>query len=312
MAAYAEFRNSNDVLRQPEQLRERAREDGYLFFRGLIDTGQLWNVRQEIVRLCAEAGWLAPGADPMEGIAAPGVQHIEGQPEFMKVYNEVMKSETFHRFAHQPGLIAMLDALFGEPTLVHARNIARIIFPQSVEHTTPPHQDYLYIEGTEETWTAWIPLGDCPREMGSLAILPGSHRQGLHRVRPSLGAGGHRIEIEYLSEGWAASDFQAGDVVLFHSMTVHQGLPNLSPSRLRLSVDYRYQPLSHPIVESSLRPHFAQVTWDAIYADWKSTEYQYYWQELPIHLVAPAPDLRRKLVDLPAAPSEPAEGAATP
>ena len=121
--------------------------------------------------------------------------------------------------------------------------------------------------------------------MGSLAVLAGSHRQGLYPVARSLGAGGLSIDTEALPFPWTGSDFAAGDVLLFHSLTVHRGLPNQSPNRMRLSVDYRYQGVSQPIVEGSLHPHFAMVSWDEIYAGWKSPQYQYYWRDLPLKLV---------------------------
>jgi len=272
-----EFTVSNTLLRDGPALQARAGADGYLFFKELIDTDLLRELRQQILTLCFEAGWLKMATDPYLGINAPNVTHIEGQVEYMRLYNQLMRFETFHAFAHQPALLAMLDSLFGEETLVHARNIARIIFPQAVEHTTPAHQDYLYIKGTEETWTAWIPLGNCPQTLGSLAVMPGSHRHGMYPVQRSLGAGGHRIETEDLPFEWCASDFAEGDILLFHSLLIHRGLPNQTPDRLRLSVDYRYQPKSHPLVEGSLLPHYGQLTWDDIYKGWKSDRYQYYW-----------------------------------
>ncbi|HXG23877.1 MAG TPA: phytanoyl-CoA dioxygenase family protein [Chthonomonadales bacterium] len=277
-----EFTVSNELLHRPEALRARAQEEGYLFFRSLIDAEAIWRARLQILDLCREAGWLQPGSNPADGIAAEGVAYVEPEPAFMEVYNRLQKLEDFHTLAHQPKLLAMFDTLFGEPTLVHARNIARIIFPQNLKYTTPAHQDYVHIQGTEETWTAWIPLGDCPRELGSLAILRGSHRQGGYPTQAAYGAGGLGIDTESLPYPWVEGDFLIGDVVVFHSLCVHRAIPNLTPNRLRLSVDYRYQPLSHPVVESSFRPHHGQITWEEVYAGWHSNRYQYYWRNLPL------------------------------
>jgi ectoine hydroxylase-related dioxygenase (phytanoyl-CoA dioxygenase family) len=46
---------------------------------------------------------------------------------------------------------------------------------------------------------------------------------------------------------WAASDLEAGDVVLFSALTVHCALDNTTADRLRVSVDYRYRPRSEPV-----------------------------------------------------------------
>jgi ectoine hydroxylase-related dioxygenase (phytanoyl-CoA dioxygenase family) len=273
-----EFVKSNDLLLDPTGLRMRAEEDGYLFFRGLVEAEALLHVRHDILGLCARAGWLEPGIEPDDGIARQGVAWVEPQPEYMAVYNEVMRLESFHALAHQRALLGMFDTLFREATLVHARNIARIVYPNNTLHTTPAHQDYVHIQGTTDTWTAWIPLGDCPRELGSLAVLRGSHRQGVYAAEAAYGAGGLGIDTKSLPFEWVTTNFQVGDVVVFNSLAVHKALQNLSPNRIRLSADFRYQPESHPVTESSFQPHYAQVTWDDVYRDWKSTDHQYYWR----------------------------------
>src|SRR5579872_257723 len=282
MTTIDDFAVSNDLLANAGALQARAREDGYLFFRGLIDRNALLDVRRQILALCERAGWLAPDTDPMEGIAAPGAACVEPEPRFMEVYNQVMRLEAFHALAHQPRLLKMFDSLFGEPTLVHPRNIARLIFPNNVRFTTPSHQDYIHIQGTEETWTAWMPLGDCSRTLGSLAVLAGSHRDGVYPVHRAYGAGGLGIDTENLPYRWVSADFAPGDVVVFHSLTIHKGLPNLSPDRLRLSTDFRYQGVSQPATEGSFLPHHGRLSWEEVYAGWKSTRYQYYWRDLPL------------------------------
>ena len=40
---------------------------------------------------------------------------------------------------------------------------------------------------------------------------------------------------------WQSADLDLGDVLLFSSHTIHRALPNLTPTRLRISVDYRYR-----------------------------------------------------------------------
>ena len=42
-------------------------------------------------------------------------------------------------------------------------------------------------------------------------------------------------------------DYQTGDVVLFHCLTLHKALPNTHLDVLRLSFDVRFQPASDPI-----------------------------------------------------------------
>lgn len=276
------FLVSNDALGDSAELRSRMERDGYLFIKNLLSQESVKKTRREIVALLEAAKWLKEGANPMEAVAAPGVRHVEPEPGYMEVYNELIKGEEFNRLALDSDLIHTLDALFGEPTLAHSRNIARIIFPHNTLYTTPSHQDYIHIQGTMETYTTWAPLGDCPKDLGSLVVLQGSHKAGVLPVESAYGAGGLGINTEALPYQWVGSDFERGDVVIFHSLTVHKALPNLADEQIRLSVDFRYQPVSHPIDKSSLEPHHNRMTWEEVYANWKSDEGKYYWRDLPI------------------------------
>lgn len=283
------FKISDHVLDDSKTLQQRMKQDGYLFFEALINWQYIIQARLDVLKFCSEAGWLDPNSVLIDGIARKGVKWTEPMSEYMTVYNQIMRCESFHGLAHNPELLFMFEKLFGEAPLPHPRNIARIIFPDNTLYTTPSHQDYIHIQGTEETYTAWIPLGDCPMEMGSLTVMPGSHRAGIMPVHKALGAGGVGIDTDGSGHEWAGSDFALGDVIIFHSLTVHKALPNLSKNRIRLSVDFRYQPISHPVAESSLLPHHGQVSWEEIYADWKSEKYKYFWKEHPLRLASQDP-----------------------
>ena len=287
------FTVSNDLLDNPERLQERAKKDGYLFFRGLIDEKSIVNLRRDFLEICHQHGWAKGGEVLMEGIRTGG-PFMEGDAGYWPVLDEFQSLESFHVFAHHPAVLDMCDKLFEETTLVHPRNIGRIMFPENTKYTTPAHQDYIHIRGTENTYTAWIPLGACPQHLGGLTVLTGSHRFGIFPVQPALGAGGLGIDTDPLeSDGlhWVAGDYEIGDALFFHSHAVHKALPNQSPDRIRLSVDYRYQGCSQPVTEGSLLPHFNRMGWDQIYKDWKSKKYQYYWKNFDLTLLRQIPML---------------------
>ena len=173
------FVDSTPLLDAPDALRARAAEQGYLFFRSLLDTESVLDLRRQILEVCQKHGWLDDDAPLMDGVSRDGQLFIEGlSPEWIAFYTDVQRLRAFNALALHPAILAMLATLFGEETLPHSRNICRVIFPNALTHTTPPHQDNFYIGGTDETWTAWIPAGDCPATLGSLAVAPGSHKLG--------------------------------------------------------------------------------------------------------------------------------------
>ncbi len=292
MPEYEPYVVSNDLLDDPPALRERAASDGYLFFRGLLPSEPLLDVRRRILEICTEFGWLEPGTGLLDAVARRDLLFQEGDPVFMEVYDRVQRLEAFHRLAHHPAIVGMFEKLFGEPVLLHPRNIARIIFPRSEGFTTPPHQDYVHIQGTPDTWTCWFPLGDCPRNMGGLEILEGSHGR-LLPVHSAKGAGGLGVDTEGVGRAWRGGDFAAGDYVVFHSHNVHRGVPNVSGDRFRLSCDFRYQAVSQPVHQSSLLPHHARLTWDMIYDGWTDPSLQYYWKQFDLNLAEWSNDVRQ-------------------
>ena len=268
MQAYVD---STSIARDRDALRARLREDGYLFFRGLVDAKAVLSLREDVLRTLDRSGWLDPLSDA--GDARPGpVVRVEESSEFWDGYTGVQRQLAFHRLAHDSDLRAVMRQLVADDLMVHPRKIARFSFPHS-GFTTPPHQDYRYIQGTTDVFTVWMPLSACPPELGGLQVLRGSQAKGLLPTSKAVGAGGLAVDVSPDDVDWASTDYEPGDVLVFHSLTVHGGLPNTS-DRLRLSVDFRYQSASEPVTRATLHPHFHPRVpdWPELTATWDSKD----------------------------------------
>lgn len=280
-----EFQDATGLLADPEGLRLKAETDGYLFFRGLLPTDHLMEVRRQILEVLADEGLMDDSHALTEGVVHQStLEKLVAASEIktgvgitLDIYRKIQKLQDFHALAHEPALLHVFEVLFGSKPFPHPRNIARVIFPHPQIAATPPHQDFIHIQGTEETWTCWFPLGDVPRELGGLAILERSHKEGLLQVTGAQGAGNLESILCGLDLPWATIDYKAGDVLILHSYSVHKGLPNKMGDLVRLSCDFRYQPLHLEIEERSLRPH-ANYAWEDIYEGWTREDLKYYWQ----------------------------------
>ena len=281
--ALKELRVSNDAMHDPETLRYRISEEGYLFFKRLQDPDKLWALRREMLTTLQAGGWLVAGTDPMDGIADISRQCTEGDSEYTDVYHEVYKLEAFHRSGHWHEIVGMVERIVGRAVLPHPQKIARLWFPKYTAHTTPIHQDFVHFQGNFQTYTCWAPVGNCPIELGGLAVLPGSHK--VDRVMEhhfSLGAGSLCVNEDELSGEWHSTDYEIGDTLIFPALTVHKALPNLTEDRLRVSLDNRYQAADDPIAEHMLEPHlniFNALKWEHVYCDWESDDLKYYWED---------------------------------
>jgi hypothetical protein len=286
-----EFIDSTPLLSEPEALRARAAEDGYLFFKKRIPADELLALRAEMLAVVGKYGWLQPGQDALGGLidydainaVSAADMHRTDVGVTADAYHDVQKLERFHRLPHHPRLLEIYRALFGREVLVHPRNIARMITPHTCMVPTPPHQDFPYIQGTTNTWTCWFPVGDCAKSLGGLTVLKGSHRQGYLPVQPAKGAGGFAVPLCPHETEWVEGDYQIGDVLTFPCHTIHKALRCQFKDRIRLSLDVRYQPLDEPVENRSLNPH-CPLTWEQIYEGWKTDDLKYYWRRLPLKM----------------------------
>ena len=261
---------------------DAAREDGYLYLPGLLPADEVLAVREEVAAVAARHGLLRPGTPTRDAVAEQSafMHESDATPEYRAYYNDQLRLRGVHALAVHPELIAALETVLSESVLAHPRNIVRTVFPSRPSITTAPHQDHRPIKGSPEVWTAWIPLGDCPQELGGLAVLPGSHRSGLHPVADGT------IYFETAGDvEWRWNPMRCGDVLLFHSLTVHQARDNRSPDRIRFSCDFRYQGRSTPVHEHSLLPHMRWIEWDEIYAGWAADDpLRFYWRAYPLDI----------------------------
>jgi hypothetical protein len=276
------FFDSTDVADNGPELRKRMERDGYLFIRGLMPADKLESLRLQLLEIARRAGWVKKDAPLDQAIADLNGFCIEPEAKYSEVYLQMYKLQEFQAIYHHPELIALFERLLGDTVLLHPSVIGRTIFPQRDAFTTPAHQDFIPIQGSPDTYTAWIPLSDVPEELGGLQIATGSHRQGVYEHRPSLGAGGMEV-IDPLEGTWVGNPFKQSDLLIFHSLAVHKGLPNRS-NQLRLSLDGRYQKVSEPISEKTLVPHGGIAEWEDIYANWPTKDFQYYWKKWDLNL----------------------------
>jgi len=276
------FIDSSDIVADGAALAARMRHDGYLFLPGLLPPDNVAAVQLQVGEIARDAGWLRRDTPVCAAIADMSGFCVDPDPTYLKTLRRINRLEIYHALKHHPVLIDLLERMLGGPILPHPRVLMRNIFPDREEYTTKAHQDYPNVQGTTEVYTAWMPLIDCPMQVGPLQIAGGSHTAGVYDFGIAGGAGG--IEIMDPLEGtWVSGNFAVGDVLLFHSMTVHKGVPNRSDRR-RMSMDVRYQLISEPFNVDNANPDGQPLAWEEVYADWQSDVLQYYWRRLPLTL----------------------------
>ncbi len=286
------FQDATPLLAHPDQLLAQADRDGYLFFKNVMPKDKIIELRKQFLTILDRRNFLDKNRDLMDGIAnieeintcTPEEFSIGGNGFPLDIYFEIQKLRLFQEMAHAPKLLDTLRVVFQAEPFVHPKTIARVVMPHRNAATTPSHQDFIYIQGSSKFWTVWFPLGDCPRELGGLTMLEGSHKSGIYDVTPKEGAGNFESILCGLDYDWVAGDYELGDVVMFTSHTVHRALPNQIKEKIRLSCDFRYQSVHEEIAEYTLAPHIPN-SWEEIYAEWDEHDpLKYYWKNQDMQL----------------------------
>lgn len=279
MQQYPDFLDSTGVIDDGPALKARLERDGYLFIRGLLPAEAIRSVRRRLLAKAAAGGWLDASRPIDVGVADPAAACKDPEERYIRVFRNLWADEELHRLRTHPNALGLFGRIFGETPLAHPMFVQRNIFPQSgnFDFTTGVHQDRVHIGGAT-SYAMWVPLGDCPREKGALAVAAGSHTEGILDTKVGTGAGGMDIAVPIPGQ-WVTGAFNAGDALIFADVTVHKALPNLT-AEIRMSFDARYQPASQPVADTNMVPYPGCGTWEEVYATWESKADQYYWQPL--------------------------------
>ena len=166
--AFLPMRSSSSLLDDPEALRSRFEEDGYLYLDGVLDRDRIAAVHDAVVDELVDAGWVERRGNGEPWCLVEPIQ--EGENAYFEAYDRVQRLEQFHLLAHDPALHAAVETALGGRAFAIPSKIARLVFPGNFEHSTPPpHQDDPNNQGDPRLTATWIPLHDQPEEMGGLA-----------------------------------------------------------------------------------------------------------------------------------------------
>ncbi len=240
LAGCREARDSSALRADGPALRAELARSGYLLLRSLLPTEDL-----AAARAAFEHARTATSDVPL-GRAGAARREVALQ-------QRLCASPAVHALARHPRLLALMsDLLERAEVFVHPRPACRIVPPaadRDAADPTPAHQDHVNMQGTARTYVAWIPLADCPRTRGPLAVAARSHLAGPVPHAPARGA---RI-LSCAADGldWVSADFAPGDVLIFHSLTIHGALANQTGAT-RISLDCRYQRFDDPVCATSL------------------------------------------------------------
>ena len=243
-------------------LQEQFDEQGYVILKGVFKSDVLNGVRKELeVLVDREAEKLVA-----MGRASDLFLTVPFETRLFRLYenNLDIAPTSFRRELHLQGMYALffhpkvldlVSQFLGTEIRLYPNYTVRPKFPEWEGTEVLWHQDGGYTAGVAgdrgvrdlKMVNVWAPIVPATTHNGCMEFVPGTHKLGVvpHEKRQ------YYLEIapeqfnQYATQGTVAIELDPGDVVLFHNLLFHRGLPNLSDG-IRWSCDWRYQDANQP------------------------------------------------------------------
>jgi hypothetical protein len=237
-----ELKTANHLLGNREALVSVFNENGYLFFRDVLDRGAVARLRKVYLDTLREIGVVDPASDEP-------IWNGASLDDFVERMKGLAAKEPWKTFRDDAEIAKWLRQFMGEDY---------IWLPLIVYRVTPPalsskadreaksrfrlvHQDGFFNDGLK-FMICWMPLSDIDEQVGGMAIAEGFHKNGyLHdKSAPPMF---DIPEGAIPDDAWVRTNFQPGDLLILHDAMPHTGITNQS-DRFRLSMDFRLMPKS--------------------------------------------------------------------
>jgi phytanoyl-CoA hydroxylase len=238
--------------------------DGYLIVPQLVDTDRCQQIRTEIMHSLNPLRGPAEFEVDVQYPGAPADRASEGGNTPRRLRHAYGRSQLLRDWSTGSTVKDYLQKLMNSENVMLSQCHHNCVMTKHPGYSsiTSWHQDNRYWRfDRPDLVSVWLALGDEYEANGSLMLIPGSHRMNL-----DLGRFDSHIffrtdleENREMIESAVTTELKAGDVVFFHSLTLHAAGMNRTDS-VKVSPVFTYhtednQPI--PGTRSALYPSIA-------------------------------------------------------
>lgn len=218
------------------KLRSRFLEDGYIFFPGFLNEGEVGLVNEKLAAFIDEKVAHMPNDQVYyeDNKDKRTLKQLQKLFQYEPFFHEMMFGSRFEKLAS----ILLQDQVRG-------KNMQYFNKPPKIGKPTPAHQDgYYFMLSPNEAVTMWMALEPVDEENGCVRYIKGSHRYGM-RDHGRTGTLGFSQGIQDFGcpndlENEVFFPVKAGDLLVHHSLTIHRADANNSLDRNRRAMGMIY------------------------------------------------------------------------
>jgi hypothetical protein len=200
------LRTANDTVGNPERTAAMIAEDGYLFFKDVLDHGAVARLRQKYIDVLVDMGVVDEGAEEP-------IWNGADLSDFPVKIEALHDAKVWEDFVGEPKIRDFFEKLLGAEPFWLPIVEYRITPPGATLPEDPfvgRHQDAFYNMGMD-CYTCWIPLMEIDEVIGGLAVIPGLHTGDFFHDRTAPPQ--YRIPPDALPpDRWHRSLYRPGDL----------------------------------------------------------------------------------------------------
>jgi ectoine hydroxylase-related dioxygenase (phytanoyl-CoA dioxygenase family) len=216
-------------------------DQGFFILRGFADSATVEAMERAAVDIArrADAGEdIADAIIVKESALTTDDKALERQ--LSKIFRVHRHEKVFHEFVMRTDVLDTVADILGEEIDCF---LSQFIFKLPGALGQPWHQDSYYFAFDRGPQVGlWLAVTEATLENGPLWVLPGSHREPIHKAEPDERehAGPAYVEIrDHDFSGEICVPMAPGDLLVFHSHLMHRSTDNESSNR-RAAMVYHF------------------------------------------------------------------------
>lgn len=230
-----------------EKIRKQYDEEGFVVLKNALGIEVLDEIKEEVIQV----GKFIVGEKFEFDIYNPDLVTPAKQSA---LYDRLHYLPSLTRLSGNKQLLQICRDLGIEIPILMGCDNMRYDRPHDSKHLFEWHQDTLYLLGSVNAVTIWIPFGPVDLHHGTIEVIPGSHKNGLYpfkkisdkTIEENRQFLQRDLSIDYeVTDEALAVTANYGDIVVFKQMLLHKSCPNYS-NRVRWSAQVRITDFGAP------------------------------------------------------------------
>jgi ectoine hydroxylase-related dioxygenase (phytanoyl-CoA dioxygenase family) len=204
-------------------------QNGYLILRGFLSEADINDLRLSIAGMVRHACGLKQSKNLDRTVINISKTN---RPVLTELYDTGSRNLYLYKIATSKKIQKLSRTVLGSSTLSLSALSMRIDLPNEDDKLIDWHQDYPFIQDSPGGLVFWFPIFNVQKNSGGVRLIPGSHKDGIIKVKNRSDRRGWFLEPENYhsleSKHSVCPYLLPGDLLIMSNLIMHKSAPNRS------------------------------------------------------------------------------------